>query len=439
MRTSTIPFELAETLETLYTVSKGPLENLRLALVSSNSVSRLIFINRYFRPDQSASSQLLSDLVFALAEAGRNILILTSRQRYDAPDARLPSYEVRGQVKVHRLAGTRFGRMALLGRSIDYFSFYVSMAVTLLRLARAGDTIVAMTDPPMVGVLAGPIAWLKGCHLINWLQDLYPEVALAVGTPFLTPTVVKVIKGFRDRSLRAADCNVVIATAMAERVSTLRVKNERIQVIHNWVDDRALSPIPAHENPLRQAWGLKDKFVVGYSGNLGRVHDINTILQASVELMDSEIVFLCIGGGTQYDALKAAIEKRGLTQLFRFMPYQSGTELPYSLSAADVHWVSHRPEFEGLLFPSKFYGIAAVGRGIIAITSRQSELANLVSEYRCGLVIEQGDGKTLAFELKRLRHAPELCSAMGANARAMLNARFTRAQAIKIWMQILKT
>ena len=90
----------------------------------------------------------------------------------------------------------------------------------MLRLARAGDTIVAMTDPPMVGVLAGPIAWLKGCRFINWLQDLYPEVALAVGTPFLTPTVVKVIKGFRDRSLRAADCNVIIATAMAERVST---------------------------------------------------------------------------------------------------------------------------------------------------------------------------------------------------------------------------
>lgn len=407
--------------------------------MSSTSVSQLIFINRYFHPDQSASSQLLSDLAFALAEAEHDILILTSRQRYDAPDARLPSYEVRGRVKVHRLAGTRFGRMALLGRSIDYFSFYVSMAVTLLRLARAGDTIVAMTDPPMVSVLAGPIAWLKGCRLINWLQDLYPEVALAVGTPFLTPTVVKVIKGFRDRSLRAADCNVVIATAMAERLSTLRVKNQRIQVIHNWVDDRAISPIPAHENPLRQAWGLKDKFVVGYSGNLGRVHDINTILQASVELVGSQIVFLCIGGGKQYDALKEAIEKRELTQLFRFLPYQSGTDLPYSLSAADVHWVSHKPEFEGLLFPSKFYGIAAVGRGIIAITSRQSELANLVSEYRCGLVIEQGDGKTLAFELKRLRHAPELCSAMGAHARAMLNARFTRAQAIKTWMQTLKT
>jgi glycosyltransferase involved in cell wall biosynthesis len=187
------------------------------------------------------------------------------------------------------------------------------------------------------------------------------------------------------------------------------------------------------------AWALQDKFVVGYSGNLGRAHDIDTILQASVELIDSQIVFLCIGGGTQYDALKKATEKRGLTQLFHFMPYQSATDLPYSLSAADVHWVSHKPEFEGLLFPSKFYGIAAVGRGVIAITSSQSELAKLVLEYQCGVVIEQGDGKALALALKRLRDAPELCSAMGTQARVMLNARFTRAQAIKSWMQTLKT
>jgi colanic acid biosynthesis glycosyl transferase WcaI len=406
--------------------------------VSSHSLPRLIFINRYFHPDQSASSRLLSDLALALADAEHNILVLTSHQRYDDPDARLPAREVWGKISVHRLAGTRFGRIALLGRAIDYVSFYVSMAVTLLKLARAKDTIVPMTDPPMLGLFAAPIARLKGCRIINWLQDLYPEVALAVGTPFLRPIVANVIQGFRDRSLRAADCNVVISTAMAERVLTLDVKKEHIRVIHNWVDDHALSPIPAHQNPFRRAWGLEDKFVVGYSGNLGRVHDIDTILLASGELVDCQVVFLCIGGGAQYDDLKEAAEKRGLTQLFRFMPYQSETDLPYSLSAADVHWLSHKPEFEGLLFPSKFYGIAAVGRPIIAITSKQSEIANLVSQYQCGLVIEQGDGKTLAVELKRLKAAPELCSAMGAHARAMLKSRFTKAQAIDAWAQTLK-
>jgi colanic acid biosynthesis glycosyl transferase WcaI len=405
--------------------------------VSSHSLPRLIFINRYFHPDQSATSRLLSDLAFALADAGHNILILTGQQRYDDPDARLPAREIRGRVKVHRLSGTRFGRITLLGRAIDYVSFYVSMALSLLRLARAGDTIVPMTDPPMLSVFVAPIARLKGCRIINWLQDLYPEVALAVGTPFIKPIVAKLIKVFRDRSLRAADCNVVIASAMAERVSTLGVKKEHIRVIHNWVDDHALSPMPAHENPLRRAWALEDKFVVGYSGNLGRVHDIDTLLLALGELVDCQIVFLCIGGGAQYDALKETVEKRGLTDLFRFMPYQSETDLPYSLCAADVHWLSHKPEFEGLVFPSKFYGIAAVGRAILAITSRQSELAKLVSQYQCGLVVEQGDGKTLALELKRLKAAPEICSAMGAHARAMLKTRFTRAQAIDAWTQTL--
>jgi glycosyltransferase involved in cell wall biosynthesis len=406
--------------------------------VSSHSFPRLIFINRYFHPDQSATSRLLSDLAFALADAGHDILILTSRQRYDDPEARLPACEVRGKVKVRRLAGTRFGRINLLGRAIDYVSFYVSMAVALLKLARARDTIVPMTDPPMLSLFVTPIARLKGCRIVNWLQDLYPEVALAVGAPFLRPIVAKFIKTFRDRSLRAADCNVVIATAMAERVSALDVKKEHIQVIHNWVDDRALSPIPAHENPLRRQWRLEDKFVVGYSGNLGRVHDIDTILLASAELVDCQIVFLCIGGGAQYDALKETIEKRRLTQLFRFMPYQSETDLPYSLSAADVHWLSHKPEFEGLVFPSKFYGIAAVGRPIVAITSTQSELAKLVSQYQCGLVVDQGDGKTLALELKRLKAAPEVCSAMGERARAMLKARFSRAHAINAWTQTLR-
>jgi colanic acid biosynthesis glycosyl transferase WcaI len=102
-----------------------------------------------------------------------------------------------------------------------------------------------------------------------------------------------------------------------------------------------------------------------------------------------------------------------------------------------VHWLSHKPEFEGLLFPSKFYGIAAVGRAIIAITSKRSEIAKLIEQYHCGLVIEEGDGKTLAVELKRLKATPELCSAMGAHARAMLGARFTRAQAIDAWAQTL--
>ena len=395
---------------------------------------RLIFINRYFDPDQSATSRLLSDLVVALEY---DIVVLTSRQLYDDPKALLPAIEIRSRVTIRRLGGTQFGRGKLLGRLIDYLSFYLAMMSDLLKLARAGDIIVAMTDPPMLSLLVVPIARRKGCRIVNWLQDLYPEVAQAVGTPFLRPSIAKLIKGLRDRSLRAADRNVVISNAMAERLITLDVKTERIRVIHNWADDQNLTPIPARENPLRRAWHLENKFVVGYSGNLGRAHEIETVLLAATEIADPQLIFLCIGGGAQYEALISAVQERGLTHLFRFMPYQSAADLSYSLSLPDVHWISHRPEFEGILFPSKFYGIAAVGRAIIAITSRESELAKLVSQHDCGVVIEQGDGHTLALELKRLRDAPHIATAMGERAR-MLSSRFTKAAAINGWKAIFK-
>src|SRR5262245_32201623 len=176
----------------------NPLGNRNSAVMSSNSSPRIIFINRYFHPDQSATSRLLSDLAFALATE-QDVLVVTSRQRYDDPDARLPRCEVHGRLRVHRLAGTRFGRVALLGRAIDYLSFYISMALTLLQLGRAGDIIVPMTDPPMLSLFVGPIARLKGLRMINWLHDLYPEVALAAGMRLLGPAVANIIKIFRNR------------------------------------------------------------------------------------------------------------------------------------------------------------------------------------------------------------------------------------------------
>ena len=100
---------------------------------------RIIFINRFFSPDHSATSQMVSDLAFFLAKRGHAVNVITSRQRYDAPDARLDRTENINGVKVHRVWTSRFGRGFLPGRAIDYLTFYLSTAWHLLRLAGAGD------------------------------------------------------------------------------------------------------------------------------------------------------------------------------------------------------------------------------------------------------------------------------------------------------------
>ena len=401
-------------------------------------MQRLFFLNRYFYPDHSATSQILSDLAFPLAATGRQVRVITSLQRYDDPVARLPAHEIVNGVDVSRVATTQFGRSALADRGIDYLSFYASAWRALRNVLKRQDILVAMTDPPLVSIIAMNAAKRRGVHLINWLQDIYPEVAVELDIPLLNGPVGGGLSYLRDKSLRAATANVVVGRRMAERLALRGICPGKVEVIPNWSDDDQISPRPNADNPLRRKWGLDDKFVVGYSGNLGRAHEFDTVLAAGERLrQDPHIMFLFLGSGHRMDELARIVKTRGLDSTFRFLPYQDRALLKYSLCVPDVHWISLKPALEGLIVPSKFYGIAAAGRPILAITARDGEIARLVQEHNCGLVIEPGQADTLAAALAQLSTDTPSLAAMGLRARAMLDARFTRRHAFDQWSDVL--
>src|SRR5262245_54501313 len=106
---------------------------------------------------------MLSDLAFALAERGHAVSVITSRQRYEGPDgAALPANEMIDGVSVLRVWTSLFGRIKLVGRAIDYATFYLSAAWRLWRSAGSGDLVIAKTDPPMLSVVAAPVCRLRG-------------------------------------------------------------------------------------------------------------------------------------------------------------------------------------------------------------------------------------------------------------------------------------
>jgi len=397
---------------------------------------RIIFINRYFYPDQSATSQLLSDLAFCLAGRGHDVHVVTSRQRYDDPRSRLPKEETVKGVRVHRVASTQFGRPALIGRTIDYLSFYLSTWRALLALGRPGDIIVAKTDPPLLSILAAKAARRRQAWLINWLQDLYPEVAARLDVPLLGSRDVIVKQ--RDRSLIAASANVVPGESMAARVAARGVPADKIHVIPNWANDDEIVPIARADSELRVQWGLQDKFVVGYSGNLGRAHEFDTLLGAAEKLRgDPRIAFLCIGGGKQFDALAAQVEARGLWERFHLLPYQERAVLKHSLSVPDVHWMSLKPELEGLIFPSKLYGILAAGRPVIAVTAKGGEIARLVETNGCGIAVAPGNADALAKAIADLSNDHRRLEEMGRRARMLLDEKFSRQSALEKWRSLI--
>jgi colanic acid biosynthesis glycosyl transferase WcaI len=401
-------------------------------------VQRIVFLNRFFPPDHSATSQLLGDVAGHLAACGQEVHVITSRQIYDDPQARLPAEETLDGVHVHRVATTQFGRSKLIGRAFDYFSFYASAGPALSSLTRPGDVVVAMTDPPLISLVATQVATRRHAYLVNWLQDIYPEVAAQLGLPFLKGPLLPSIINLRDRTLKKAAANIVVGEQMADKLASRGIAKNRIQVITNWTEDEEILPVTPELNPLRQTWQLADKFVVGYSGNLGRAHEFDTILAAAERLSNnSNIVFVCIGGGHMLDRLAQKVKDRGLRN-FKFFGYQDRTVLRYSLSVPDVHWVSLNPKLEGLIVPSKIYGIAAAGRPVIAVCARHGEIAKMVEQYACGRVVEPGDVDALVELIVQLYGDRALCAEMGRNARTMLDAHFTRQQSLARWRQLFE-
>lgn len=406
----------------------------------------IIFLNRFFYPDHSATSQLLSDLAFEQDSEGHDVCVITSRQRYDDPQIELPPLETIRGVKVYRVATTRFGRHALLGRAIDYLTYYVSAAFKLLLLVRKGDIVVAKTDPPMMSVLVSPICWLRRARLVNWLQDVFPEVAqeLGVGRGAAAKFAYGIMRFLRDRSLRSADVNAVLGERMSEKLISLGVRPDRIVITPNWADEN-IHPVEREANALRQQWGLSDAFVVGYSGNLGRAHEYDTLLDAIalVEVSQQQdtgssaldIAWLFIGGGALFETFKAAVAERHLKSV-RFDPYQPRERLSESLSAADVHLVSLLPEMEGLIVPSKFYGIAAAGRPTIFIGDHDGEIARILSKHSCGLTVPVKDGAALAQAVLKLASDPDAVAAMGQRARALSEESYSFAKAMGRWRAI---
>jgi glycosyltransferase involved in cell wall biosynthesis len=359
---------------------------------------------------------MLTDLALDIAETSQKVVVITSRQRYDDPSAELPSHEEVGGIDIHRVRAPRFGRGNLLGRSLDYLGFYISASIRLWQLCHAGDTVIAKTDPPLISVPAAWIARKKGARLVNWLQDLFPEVAIALGVRGFAGHMGRWLRWTRNWSLHQAEMNVAIGELMATRLLAQGIPGDKLVVIPNWADGAAIRPVLPEQNSLRREWGLDGKFVVGYSGNLGRAHEFDTIMGAAETLKDHpHIVFLFIGGGKHWEAVRRETEGRGLENV-RFHPYQSRKQLHLSLGAADVHLVVLRPEFEGLVVPSKIYGCMAAGRPVIFIGDPEGELSRLINAHQFGVSCPTGDYRRLAASILRVsKHSA--ASVMGARAR----------------------
>lgn len=394
---------------------------------------KVFFFNRFFHPDTSATSQIVSDLAFHLAASGYEVHAVTSRSAPGLPERE----EVRG-VTVHRIAPASTGPHSLFARAIAYMRYYRGARAAARVLLVPGDVAVVKTDPPMLSAAIGPIAKKRGAKVIVWLQDVFPEIAREYGVPGMGKTLGSTIFALRNRSLASADAVVAIGERMAQHVASAVHAPALLAVIHNWADGVAIQPIAPERNTLRAAWGLRDAFVVGYSGNLGRVHEFETLLGAAASLLaDDRVRFLIVGRGPRLAEVQAEVRRRKLANVI-FQPHQDRHALAESLGAADVHLSVLQPRFEGLVHPSKLYGIMAAGRPTIFIGDPGGETALILSETASGTTVASGDAAGLAGAIVRLRDDREARERMGVAARRAFDERYSMPIAFGKWRELLE-
>jgi colanic acid biosynthesis glycosyl transferase WcaI len=382
---------------------------------------RVLLLNQFFHPDLAATAQLATDLAEDLVAAGFEVTALAAQGSYLGGAKLAPREEYKG-IRIERVRCTSLGKGSIARRLLDYGSFYASAAARVLATGRY-DAVLAMSTPPLVATIGALRRTLRGTRFVYWLQDVYPELAVEFGVLRPRSLATRAFDAASRWTLRRADAVIVLGDAMGDRVRAKGVAPERVHVVPNWADERAIRPVPHAENAFRRAQGLDGKRVVLYSGNMGRAHDVATVLQAARQLREEQdLVFLFIGDGAKRPEVEAAA--RELPSV-RLLPYQPRETLAESLSAGDVHLVTQEPFTVGLIEPSKLYGVMAAGRPVLYVGPPETEAAATVRRESIGEVVVNGDPGGVVLALGRLLADPLV---MGVRSRRSFQERYGRVR-----------
>ncbi len=392
------------------------------------------FLNRSYPPGRDSSGRVLRDLARAFARDGWEVTVITT-----GPQAR---QERDGSVRVVRLRGPARTRSVA-----GYTWLWIRMLTYGLTMPRT-DLIVTMTDPPLLVVAGRILARLKKTKHMHWCQDLYPDLLPAMGIR-LPPPIMKFLKVASRRAMKAADKVVVVGRCMARHLTHSGMDPRRVAVIPNWPDVELTEKAFAASQAAAAANGsgangarsyedmfrdTEPKFRILYSGNLGRAHPVQTVLDAAALLAGPhpEIEFVFVGDGPQFDRLAQERTRRCLENV-RFLPWQPPSRLRELMESGDVHLISMNEGAAGLFVPCKLYAALAVGRPCILIGPENTETARIIDDFKAGAVVPQGCPERLAETIRTYRlDGDAWFSAHNGAARA--GRIFVPDESIKAWV-----
>lgn len=399
----------------------------------------LLIYAHYYYPDVASTGQILTELAEGLNDTFHTTVICTVPS-YTGKISRYYRkhkyyYENINGVDVLRIRVPEFRKSFALSRIFNILSYFFSAIFATLRVGHQ-DYVFTISQPPVLGGLLGVIGkHIKKAKLIYNIQDFNPEQVMAVDFTH-NKLILNTMMMLDKYSCRQASKVIIVGRDMIETLQKRFKKMVPYAHINNWINEEEIYPLPQNEAKVcefKRKYGLEDKFVIMYSGNIGLYYDLANILKTIEKFKDEErVVFAFIGEGSVLEELRTYKEANQLSNVV-FIPYQPKSDLIYSLNAGDVHFVVNAKGIKGVSVPSKLYGVMAVGKPVLGIMDEGAEARLIVEEAECGISVEPGDYEAIeALIGKYIKlQGSEKLAEMGARGREYLIRNLTRKVSVE--------
>jgi colanic acid biosynthesis glycosyl transferase WcaI len=376
---------------------------------------RILLMNLYFPPDTSATARMAWSVAEPLA-VGHEVTVLCGRPSYDPAERRpwrTSQTEQMGRMRVIRVGSTDYPRFNMKKRVLNYLS-YVALAVPRALFVPC-DVVLAMTDPPFQGIVGAFVAMLKGKPFVYNIRDLYPDMALG-GSLVAPGMLARVWEAMHRWALKRADCVIALGDDMRARIVGKGVDPERVVVVRDGAEIPAAGATsPAIDQDVVRAIRGDARFVLVHAGNLGFYGDWETLVAAAGELAGDGVRLVFVGDGAQREEVgRRAV---GFPNVI-FLPFFPRSKVASVLAAADAQVVTVKRGLEGVVVPSKLYGILVAGKAIVALAARETDVAMLGVRQGFAAACEPGDVAGLVAVVRGLVAEPERLRGMGEAALA---------------------
>ncbi len=377
---------------------------------------KILLLNLYYPPDTSATAKMAQTVADTICIHHR-VIVLCGRPSYD-PTERRPwrPYQTENVdlVRIIRAGSTAFPRFNMKKRLMNYLS-YVMFAVPRAIFIDC-DVVLAMTDPPFQGIVGAFVALLKRKPYVYNIRDLYPDMAIG-GDLVSAGMFARIWEKMHRWALRRAECVIVLGEDMRARIIAKGIEPSRVAIIRDGAEILPHEkPLPLPDLEVVRAIRGGFSFVLLHAGNLGFYGAWNTLVTAARKLSNEGVGLVFVGGGAQQPVVQAAAS--GADNI-RFLDYFPATKIPSVLSAADAHIVTIKRGLEGVVVPSKMYGILAAGKPIIAVAPKETDVVSLGAKQGFAVAADPDKPAELVSVIRNLMADARKLKSMGEAAHAV--------------------